>query len=600
MKKTFFVYAGALMVSAATMFAQSPLQKAQELLKAKEYQSALAPAVQAVQQNPKSYDALLLLGDVYDAVDQQDSAVTYYFKAYDREDDKPEVLKKLALAYSAVGKHQDALKIAQQFTKKLKNDPFSYLTLSQVYVSGSESNLPEFVNAVEKAQTEVFKAQKINSNLPDGFVALGDINFARKVYELAKDNYEEGLKRDPSLVSARAKLAESYFRLGNLLGTSKEDNIKYVNLSVQEWDKVTRADTNNVKAFFEKGKIQYRARQYKDAVPTLTRYAQLKPDGWLGRWYKAQSLFYILRVEKTLDTAIIVDLESSIKNIDSVKDQANLMLAEVWLLNKEFKKAAAKYSEIKASKGLPDLTDLNNYAKAAINGGDTTTAVTLYIETFQKYPKSACQNALPVGNILYNLRQYDRAIEIFRKRVDTANHCPMDANTARAYHYIGSSYFSQKEKADSAVAPLIEAIKLDSSALYSRNLLAQVYVELKKDKLAKEEFVKVTELGKGNPKAKNDVGNAFANLCSMSLKGKNFGELQKHAQTWTTNEPTDYRGFLYLAISYYQTDPALACKNYKEVLKLAPDNKDAKIQIEQLGCDNKPAADPKGGKKKGK
>lgn len=603
MKYSISVIVCVLFVSATHIFAQSPLQQAQNLLKAKEYSAALAPAQQAVRQDPKNVDALVLLGDVFDALDQQDSSAIYYFKAYDRDDDRADVLKKLALAYSAIGKHTDALKIAQAFVKDHKNDPFSYLTLSQVYVAASEQTTPEFANAIEKAQQEAFKAIKINKDLADGFVALGDINFARKVYELAKDNYEEALKRDNNLVTAHAKLAESYFRLGNLPGTSPEENIKFVNLSVQEWDKVTRADTNNVKAFYEKGRIQYRARQYKEAIPTLSRYASLKPDGWLGRWYLAESQYKVLKAEKVLDTAMFTHLEAS-KNIDSVKDRIDLMLAEVWLLNRDYKKSTSKYAELKASKGLDEVA-LENYAKASINAGDTTTAVSLYLEFFNKYPKSACKNALPIGSLLYNLKQYSTAIDVLRKKTDITT-CPItnDAdrnNVMRAYYYMGISYFSQKDKADSSIAPLQEALKLDSSANFVRLQLAQAYAETKKVKQAKEEWVKVTEMGKNNPKAKNEVSRSFQSLCGTSLREKNYSELQKYAQAWNSFDPNDCYSFLYLAISYYQSAPELALKNYKEVLRLCPENKDAKAQIDILESQGVGAAkkDAKS-KKKGK
>jgi predicted Zn-dependent protease len=597
--------------SVEAAYSQSDLQKAQTLFKQKEYPSALPLAQAAVKAAPKDVTALLLLGDVFDALDQSDSAMVYFNKAQDQDYYKTDVMKRVALGLSALEKHPEAVKKAQEIIKNYPKDPTSYLTFSQVLVAGNEK-IKETVedykpsNKNKKdplidAEAQIIKAQQIDPNLTEAFVARGDLNFAQRIYELAQDNYEKALKRDSTLLKATVNLATTYFRRGNEQGATKEDNLKYVNLSVQTWDKATRLDTNNVKAFYEKGRILYLAKQFKPSAVALTRYITLKPDGHQGRWYLAQSLFNVLKIEKTLDTALIQHLDIVGRNIDTVRDRADLMLAEVLLLNKDFGKSAAKYGEIKAKKSL-EQEDLQNYAKASINSGDTTNAVNLYLEYFRKYPKSSCKNALPIGNLLYGLRRYETAVEILRIKADTSN-CPKDDNTVRALYFIGSSYFSQKDKADSAIAPLQQAVKYDSNALYVRNLLAQAYLETKKDKQAKDELLRVTELGKGNPKAKSDVSGAYQQLCNSALKAKNFSELQKHAQGWYNNfpagdtDPAKGNASLYLAISYYQTEPATACKYYKEVLQYQPNNKDAKIQIEQLACDSMGKAPAKKGKK---
>jgi len=591
---TLFAMAVMLLAQAQQVFAQSDLQKAQALFNQKEYPLALPIAQVVVKANPKDVDALLLLGDIYDALDQQDSSLVQYLRAQDISNSayyRPDVMRRVALGYSAVEKHQDALKKAQEIVKNYPKDAMSYLTLSQVYINANEQ--PGFADALRQADAQIIKAQGIDKNLVATYVARGDLYFAQRVYELAKDSYEEALKRDSTLTESRAKLAEAYFRLGNQPGTSKEDNIAFVNKSLAEWDKVTRADTNSVKAFYNKGRIQFLARQFKPAAATLSRYATLKPDGYYGRWLLAQAQFNVLKAEKSLDTTLIDNLEAVYRNIDTVKDRANLMLAEVLLLNRNFCKAMEKYGEINAAKPL-DVEDLDKYARSAINCGDTTKAVEIYLSSFRKYPKSSCKNALPIGNLLYGLRRYDQAIEVLRVKADTAN-CPRDEGTVRALYYIGSSFFSQKDKGDSAVAPLQQALKLDSNALYVRNLLGQVYIDQKKDKLGKDEWMRVTELGKSNPKAKNDVTTAYQNLCRTALGSKNFAELQKYAQGWYNMYPPEdqdqNKGYacLFLAISYYQSAPDQACKYYKEVLKYLPNNKDAKIQIEQLACDSKPA-----------
>lgn len=588
------------MLAFAPIFAQSNLQKAKEQFTAKEYPAALPLAQAAVKENPRDLASLLLLGDIYDALDQQDSSLAYYQKAQDVDYWKPEVMRKVTLGLSAVGKHAEALKKGEELTKTHPKDAESFLALSQVYVAGNEA--PSFPkDALTKADAAVIKAQSINKELPATYVARGDIYFAQRVFELAKDNYEEALKRDPNLLDSRSKLAESYFRIGNNQGTSKEDNIKFVNLSLQEWDKVTKADTNNAKAFFNKSKIQFLAKKYAEAIPTLQRYLKLKPDAAQARWYLAQSAYTLLETEKKeYDTLLVDYLEMSKKAIDTVADKADLMIAKTLLYKRNFCKASEKFAEIKANKGLK-AEDIELYARAAINCGDTATAVREYKDFFVKNPKS-CKLMMSIGTALYTWRQYDDAIEIFRKRLDGAN-CPPDSMNARAYYYVGAAFFS-KNKLDSALPALQESIKLDPNAIYVRSQLANTYMEMKKPKEAKEEFIKILDASKKNleaaksdsiktKQAKREATGAVSTLCRMSNGAKSWGDLKKYAQDWTVIDTDNAYGWFYSAIAAQNLqDTPNACKYYQETIKrmkasATPDAKmisNLEIQLEALGC----------------
>ena len=583
--------------------AQNNFQQAQQLFAAKEYPAALPLAQAAAKQNPRDIPSLLLVGDIFDALDQADSALVYFQKAQEVDYWKPEVMRKVALGLSGAGRHAEALKKAEELTKTHPKDAESFLTLSAVLVGGNETpNFP--ANALTQADAAIIKAQSINKELPAVYVARGDIYFAQRVFELAKDNYEEALKRDTSLLDSRSKLAESYFRLANVQGTTAEENIKFVNLSLQEWAKITRADTNNAKAFYNKGRIQFLARKYAEAVPTLQRYLVLRPENNQVRWYLAQSAFTLLETEKVeYDTALVQHLEVVRKSIDSVADRANLMIAKTLLYKRDFKAAEEKFAEIKANKGL-EPSDIELFARAAINAGDTAIAVREYKDFFEKNPKS-CRLMLSIGQALYTWRQYDDAIAIFRKRLDTAS-CPSDSNDARVYYFIGAAYYS-KNRLDSALPALQASVKLDPTALYARNQLASTYLESKPPKLreAKEELLKVLEAGKAEPKSKRDAVSAVGTLCRIANSAKNFNDLKNYSQEWTSLDAENPYGWFYAAIAAQglQDTPG-ACKYYQETInrmKATPSPnakmiKDLETQLKALGC-GADAAPAKKGKK---
>lgn len=591
----FIVFLGAATIFTTSLSAQTALQKAQEYYTAKEYPTALPLAQTAVGENPRDIAALLLLGDIYDALDRADSALVYYQKAQDVDYWKPEVMRHVALGLSATGKHNEALKKAEELTRSYPKEAENFLVLSRVYVEGNGSaSFPK--NALTKADAAVIKAQSINKNLPATYVARGDIYFSQRVYELAKDNYLEALKRDSTLLESRSKLAESYFRLANIPYTSKKDNIRLVNLSLQEWDKVTKSDTNNAKAFFNKGKIQFLAKQYAQVIPTYQRYLQLRPDAALVRWNLAQAAYTLLETEKKeYDTALVKNLELSKKAIDSIADKADMMIAKTLLYKREFTASVAKFAEIKANKGLK-ADDIELFARAAINAGDTATAVREYKDFFEKYPDD-CKLMMSVGTALYAWRQYDDAIDIFRKRV-SSKACSADKASANAYYYIGAAYFS-KNMLDSALPALQKSLALDPKALYVRSLFANTFMEQKKYKEAKAEYLTILTMGKADTsKGKREVEAAVNVLCRIANTGKRWAELKKYAAEWTALNEHNPFGWFYAAIAEQNLNNLpQSCALYKETiarLKAAaePNTKligDLETQLEALHCSDSTA-----------
>jgi tetratricopeptide (TPR) repeat protein len=334
---------------------------------------------------------------------------------------------------------------------------------------------------------------------------------------------------------------------------------------------------------------------------------KLKPDAAQARWYLAQAAFNLLETEKKeYDTALVDYLEASKKAIDTVADKADLMIAKTLLYKRDFKKSSDKFAEIKANKGLQPA-DIELFARAAINSGDTAIAVREYKDFFAKNPKG-CKLMMSIGTALYTWRQYDDAIEIFRKRLDTTN-CPADTiNNARAHYYVGTAFFSKK-LLDSALPSLQKSVAIDPTALYARSQLATTYLEMKKTKEAKDEFLKVFEMGKADPKSKREVIAAIGTLCRVANSAKSWAELKKYAQEWTTIDPDNAFGWFYLAIAAQNTqDTPNACKYYQETIKRmkaspTPDTKminSLETQLEALGCGGgaAPAPDAKG--KKGK
>jgi hypothetical protein len=79
--------------------------------------------------------------------------------------------------------------------------------------------------------------------------------------------------------------------------------------------------------------------------------------------------------------------------------------------------------------------------------------------------------------------------------------------------------------------------------------------------------------------------NASAKLSGLYYKDKNWAKLLIVAKRWADSDPKDEYAALYTAIAYQGSgDISNACVWYGKVLKINPNNKNAKQNKAALGC----------------
>lgn len=556
-------------------FAQSNFEKAKQFVAERDYLNAYPYALPAVKDSPKNVDVLLLAGDIYLEMEKADSAVQFYTKAEDI-DDKTLVLRKLSKGLARAGKFTDAVKTAKKAIKKDEKDAYNHLALADVYLKA---------DSLKQAEMTIIVAKDINKKIPDGFVALGDLYYAQRVYELARMNYEEALKLDESLTDARIKLATAYYKLANA-EPDKDLSNELFGRSLKEWNTVTKADPKNATAFYEQGKIFFLADKYGEAAKSFYQYTLLRPEGWMGLWYLAQSSFKIGQYDSAVKQLDLVRTK-----IDTVNDQAIMMMAQSQFELKKFKESAANYATAKKafdanpSKFKFDPVDMERWGYAAILSGDTATAIQNF-KIVTDGDNKKCNLMFRFGFLLRERKQYNEAIAMFRKLI--AADCPDSAsklNTIKARLFIGMSYYSDN-KPDSAVIALREFTQLDPINLYGRIMLANSFTALKQADSAKKTLLDAAEVGKQNPAtSKRDMENVLSELCRIYIEAKDYSNLLKTGKQWSEVNPESVNAYLYMAVAAQgNSDKDNACKYYKEVLKRDKENKVAKQNMKALGC----------------
>lgn len=575
-------------------YSQGSFEQIKRLVSDKEYEKAIVLIPQAIPDNKKNPAAFELFGDIYYEMEKIDSALIMYRKSYELEKDNKLIMRKYAKTLAENKNTDEAIKIIDLAIKEDKDDVYNYIQKGLIYVQ---------VDSFQIARTILTKAREMDKKIPDALLALGDLYYVRKIYPLAMNHYEEALAINEMLIEARIKLANSYYWAANSETDSKLRD-EYFNRSLKEWNRVSKDDPKNARAFFQQGKIFYLASRWGNSAQAFYKYVDLRPEGHLGRWYLAQCLVKIDSCE-----AAIPQLEIVMNNIDTVKSKARLELARCYGKTKKFETAVKVFDEITTANEILEPTDLFLYANSVWQAKDTVKAITLFKGYFEK----ESGNTKYLGwfaTQLFKRKSYDDAIIYFRKVIDnlknekTANgnnggsqasngNGEEDGDSgdntkqmAKMYYYIGLSHQSMKR--DTAAAEAFAAsIEVDPTYLKAYVNLADSYAAMNLMNESIGYFLKAIDMGSLDT-AQNmpTVRLAFQKLSGIYFKDKKYDDLRNLSEKWAKLEEKSSMAWFYLGLSYHgKGDKENACRNYKKSLSLDKDNQSAKKAISNLKCD---------------
>jgi tetratricopeptide (TPR) repeat protein len=569
MKKLIFFLA-AIMFSVSAAIAQSPVEQFENYLEEHKLEEAAAVIPAAIKENYDDLDLAIKAGDVYRELNRLDSALIMYRRAEDI-DDEPYVMTKIAKTLALQRKFDEAIEIMKEdVIEEDEDNPDHILNLAQIYIQA---------DSLETAELLISRAKSMDKSNPQAYVALGDLYFAQRVYALARQNYEEALSLDEDLTDARIKLATSYYWLANRESDKDLANELFTR-SLKEWNKVTQKDTMNAEAYFQQGKILFFSKRYNKAAPVLSRYVKLRPSGKLGRWYLAQSFY-----EAGVCDSAAPHLRVVSKQIDSVETKAKLLLARCSFEQKNYVEAVDLYSKLFKGKSreMIDDIDYKRYGGASFMIGDTAKSIEIYRETIDKYPDKSCALMQRLGKLLLFMKNYDEAIDIFRKGL-AIEACVDTTSNYQKYYFIGISHIFAK-RPDSAIAPLRKAIALDSTNLSSYVYLGDAYASL--DSLEKAETTFRFVLQHGDTATnKKEMAQAISKLAGILLDEQDYGGVLGIVDQWIDLKPESPYPYIYKAVAYQGTgNKERACYYYKKVLRIEPRNKVARTNMQNLGCE---------------
>lgn len=560
-----------LLLITQVAFSQISKDSFLDLVRQKKFEEAAKYIPEIANNYSNDFQMLTAFGDVYYDLEKYDDANRYYEAAYKIKDDDNIVAQKYATSLAQLKKFNEALKVIKLIIKENPKELFNYITAAEIYIKA---------DSLAEAEIQIERARNLDKNNPAPLVTLGNLYFSKRVYELARQNYEEALSLDPNNVEAHMNLAISYYWLANR-EMDKELSNELFTRSLKSWNTVSQLDSMNAKAFFEQGKIWYFSEKFPEAAKALSRYVKLRPNGSIGRWYLAESLYKL----GECDSAVI-HLDIVRNEIDSIKTIATKYLADCYISLKQFNKAKQVYLDLDKASYKYDAVDYRKYGQAAFFSGDTTDAINYWKKAIEMDTEGNCILMYFLGTVLNSVKMYEESSNILKLRLNT-NGCS-DENDSKVYYIIGQNFIFSNQP-DSAIVYLEKSIEIDPNNIFAVVYLGDAYIQMKNPKKGMDFYrTVITKFDSDSTVNKNAVIQAYAKLSNLILENKNYAELNKIAKRWSDLFPDNLYANLYCAVSYQgMNDGDNACKYYGRVLKIDPSNKTAKQNRDVIGCDKK-------------
>lgn len=563
--KQILLLIAALVFCSNLLYSQSAKDMLEDLAEEKNYVEAAKYIPDAIKNNKRNLELHILAGDVYTNLDMLDSALTMYLEADDLDGGEPYIMRRVGKAYSMLGKHDQAMEWLYEAIDEEEEDVLNHLELGQALIRA---------DSLDKAELVITRARSMDKSIADAWIALGDLYYAQKVYELAKNNYEEALEINEDNTEARVNLAQSYFQMAYMEYDDELSN-ELFKKSLNQWDIVTRKDPKNARAFKQKGQIFYMAKRYKNAAPSFYQYLKMRPDDIETRWKFAFSLFEIGQC----DTAA-PQLERIINEHkdDSIKFEAKIMLAKCKYDNGDYEGSVELYEDIKKEKQLNE-TQLKRMATAAFKIPDTTKGIDIYKELIN-VDTTECSLMYSLAILMLSKKDYEDSKYFFKKRLEYCN----DTLDSKVYYFLGSNY-ANTDAPDTAKTYLLKSIEANPEYYKAHVALGDAYAALDEKDSAIAEFDYVIENAAKDSTNYVPLTQAFAKLCGIYLEDGKYSSLERTARNWTEFDNESEYAYLYLAISHHgQKEIENACRYYRKVLSINPKNKNASNALSKLEC----------------
>ena len=397
MKRILSIVAVILIAATTTVIGQTQIDKANDLIKQKKYNEAIAICQTYLQSSKHDENGWLVLVKAYQLSQNLDSAEIAAKKVIESDDEMMEGYTILGQIQLAKKNAQDAYITSKAGLKMTKRNQSKYPPL--LVVLGQSLIALDSADAALVAAAE---AKEIDPQNAAAYEVMGDAYFKQKVSPMAISSYEKSFEIDSLQYGVLYKIANTY------------KNDRQYTKAAEIYVRILALNPKNEASRLELAGLFYRAHQYANCAKTLNEYFKNEKNPskdiqsiYLEALYKSKQYKEAFEVAKEylkLDPNSIlayraiaygnlIDKQYAL-SIDAYKKIATLDTMEF----DDFRWLGTAYKKIKKD-SLAAIT-WENALK------DTTQAVSL-----RSY---LCSE---VGSIWMNFEDWERAAAYFEKRI---------------------------------------------------------------------------------------------------------------------------------------------------------------------------------------
>lgn len=447
--RTTMIMLAILLTGVLNIYAQDNLDKGIDAVNKGDYVKAL-DYLKGVSKD--KYEASLYYGIALFKTGSAADAEKNLKNAINIDNEKPEAYATLGELYTSQKKYTEAeaqFEMAKKYLPlNLPKDNLTAEDISQI-ISVLSNEAENFIaeGKVDKAISSLTQAKTYNDKNPMVYVGLGNAYLARGAFDIAKTNYETGLKIKV--------YAPAYYGLGTIAFKQK----KY-NDALDYFTKSADADNNFAPAFFEKGLILYLGDKYDLAMDAFKRYAELVPGSLRGNTYYAKTKY------KKGDFDESIGLLQEALKVDPNYSEANKYMGYNYAAKKDYSKADEYFNKVKPE----DMNSEDYMVWASMYSGEKD-----YVKAYPMFEKAISLDStyeeayFEYGKALFADTNYAVALPKFSKAIE------LGIQNAAAWVYAGICYF-YLGRYDEGVTILDKSIELNpnisSAYLWKANCLA--------------------------------------------------------------------------------------------------------------------------------
>jgi len=601
------LFAGLLFVAVfgQVAFGQEYVARGKAALSSGDSALAVSSFEDALKAKQDADEAHYYLGAIALKQGRVEDAVRHLGMSVELEDENATAVKALGDAYLATDDLQSALK---WYARAVELDGKNAKALTAYGIALLRSG------AVDQSIQQFVLAKEYDPSDPHIYIGLGDAYLEQKVVVLATQNYAKAIELDPNDLETRFQLARVY-----------EQDRQYTE-AVREYDGAIAVDSTFAGAYFSKGKILVRAKMYARAVPPLKKYVALEPHVVEGQALLTKAYY---GAESFTDAA-----EAAQKTLEMDSSDVDIwrIYAQSQVENRKYEEALVGFAELQR-RNVFESQDQAGYGTALYRLGREDEALSSLLLAIAS-DSMACDPYFTLGSIYMKKRLYDSAAAMFERRIEC------DPRSLSSYLNGAASYIQVKEFGRAKIL-LVKALELKPDWLLGRLWLGRYYSYVDSLDEAKALYDSVlVQIGSNTQRYQKEAGEAHYMIASYYFQKERYVQCAAscrsafdlaydnaglqlmwgqamlqlldpkapreqnrtkvstavdHFEKAVRMNPADPAAHLWLAQGYVllreegedemnRELKGKACEEYRKVLKIDPNNKDAKKGMELIGC----------------